>query len=433
MNSPVRLAFATLGCKLNFAETSAIQSNISKGFITVPFRSVADVYIINTCTVTEAADKKGRNMISRAHRTNPDAKIIVMGCQSQTGADAISELPGVTLVIGNDEKFGLGEWINRIHTDNVHKKINIGSAKGSERFFPALSFGGRTRCFVKVQDGCDYFCSYCIVPYARGKSRNAPISDVIAQLKTAEQRGINEIVLSGVNIGDFGKSTGETYTDLLKAIIRETSIPRIRIGSVEPDLLSDEIIELVSAQKRLMPHFHLPMQSACNEVLRSMNRRNTVEFFDAMVKKIKKGIPDAFIGADLIVGFPGENEGHFAETISFLEKAPFSALHVFPFSVRKGTTASEIREQVPYQEKEKRKRQALELSDRKKREFYDLSSRKIYRVLAERTSAEGISEGFSENYIPVFFQVKDKALKNVIVDVKLSSEIQNGKVKGEML
>lgn len=427
--SPLRVAFATLGCKLNFAETSAIQSTLP--YTIVPFTSEADVYVINTCTVTDAADKKGRNLISKARRTAPGAKIVVMGCQSQVNADAMAQLPGVSLVVGNAEKFDLNRWLEALSGNRLDGLVKVTPRNEIRDFFPAVSYGGRTRCFIKVQDGCDHFCAYCIVPYARGKSRNAPIASVIEQIRAAEARGVKEMVITGVNIGDFGRSTGETLTGLLHSILTNTTVPRIRLGSVEPELLSDEIIEMVAHGTRLMPHFHLPLQSGCDETLQRMKRKYDIALVSDRIQRIRKAIPHAFIGADVIAGFPGETDAHFSETIRFLKSQYLSALHVFPYSLRKGTLAAGMPDQIAHEVKETRKKELLALSEEMKKHFFEKNLGRTHEMLVERISADGKAEGFSANYIPVFLERLERNQKNAIVSVRLTGITEDGKMKGE--
>jgi len=428
------IAFTNLGCKLNFAETSYLQNKINKiEFTVVPFNSFADIYVINSCTVTETAEKKGRNVISKAYHLNPNAKIIVIGCQSQISPDAVSQLPGVTLVAGNAEKFDINNLLKKIHSVEPHKKIYVSTRDKISEFHSSVSFEGRTRCFIKVQDGCDYFCSYCIVPYARGKSRSDSVNNVISGIKEAEQRGVQEIILTGVNIGDFGKNTGESLYQLLKSIVSETSIPRIRISSVEPDLLNDEILDLVYGEARIMPHFHLPLQSGSDEILIAMRRRYNTGLFSDIVDKIRKKIPDAFIGVDVITGFPGESDLHYNETFDFLRHLDISALHVFPYSLRKGTKAAEIEEQIHSAIKTKRAKELLCLSDEKKATFYKRFRDKFCSVLVERISKEGYAKGFSENYIPVEIKSDNSLLKNKIVKVKITDITEDFKMQGELI
>lgn len=430
-DTKIKVAFATLGCKLNFAETSGLKMSLPEDVCElVPFTSVADVYVVNTCTVTEAADKKGRNLISRAVRLNRNAKIIVVGCQSQVNADKVSELEGVTLVLGNQEKFSLAEYIHKFRSNNPDEVIHVTERNKMNQFNTAVSQNDRTRCFIKIQDGCDYFCTYCIVPHARGRSRNAPVEDVLTQIRDARERGIVEVILTGVNTGDFGKTTGESLTDLMQAIMEKTDVPRLRLSSVEPDLLTNELIALYGAYHRLMPHIHLPLQSGSNDVLKLMKRRYNAEDFEDRVTRIIEAIPNAFIGVDVICGFPGETAQMFDETKAFLEKLPVSALHVFPYSARPGTPAASLENQVHPSEKERRTHELLALSDEKKLAFYLRFAGQKHKVLVEKISADGMAEGFTENYIPVIFPASKNIKKNTIIDVVISAEVFNGKVKG---
>lgn len=407
------------------------------GAVTVPFTSPADIYVINTCTVTDQADKKGRNMISKAHRTNPSARIVVTGCQSQMLSGSLMQLPGVTLVLGNEEKFLLHDYLEALIRSDSNRNEKVEGVKVGKRsdmvtFFPALSFAGRTRCFVKIQDGCDHFCAYCIVPYARGKSRSAKTTKVIEMVKEAERRGVNEIVLTGVNIGDFGKSSGESLHGLLMSLLSETSVSRIRLGSVEPELLSSEIIAMVAAESRLMPHFHIPIQSGCDRTLKAMKRRYSKGLVTDLIHEIKNTIPHAFIGADIIAGFPGESEADFSETFSFVSSLEVSALHVFPYSLRPGTVAADMPGQIPYAIREERKKKLLELSARLKESFFVMNKGKIRPVLVERITEGNQAHGFTDNYIPVVMEVNDSRSRNTVVQVLLTGLSRDGKMKGEM-
>ena len=427
-----RIAFSTLGCKLNFAETSSFQEHLPEGFEIVPFSTPADIYVINTCTVTEQADKKGRNMISKAYRTNSSARIVVTGCQSQMAAGKLIQLPGVALVLGNEEKFYLMEYLERLISSGTAEGINVGERSGISAFYPAVSYSGRTRCFVKIQDGCDHFCAYCIVPYARGKSRSASVADVLEMVKKAESRGVKEIVLTGVNIGDFGKGTGESLAGLLRRLLSETSVPRIRLGSVEPELLSCEIIRLVAEEIRLMPHFHIPLQSGCDRTLKAMKRKYGRELVSDLIHEIKNVVPGAFIGADIIAGFPGESNDDFNETLSFISSLELSALHVFPYSVRPGTEAAESESQVPHAVKEERKKKLIELSEKIKDTFFVQNTGLCRPVLVERMIAGERAQGFTDNYIPVVMEAGDSRIRNTIVKVRLTGNAGDGKMKGEI-
>jgi threonylcarbamoyladenosine tRNA methylthiotransferase MtaB len=428
----IRIGFGTLGCKLNFAETSFFQEQLPEAFVVVPFASPADVYVINTCTVTESADKKGRNMISRAHRMNPGAVIIVMGCQSQVAADAMAGLPGVSVVLGNHEKFSLRHYLEQFAKSEPEKGIHVTARERMEAFFPSVSYSGRTRCFIKVQDGCDHFCAYCMVPFARGKSRNASVADVVEMIRASEKRGVREIVLTGVNIGDFGKSTGETFTALLKEILQSTSVPRIRLGSVEPELLTTGIIGLVASEARLMPHFHIPLQSGCDTTLRAMKRKYDTRLVTGLLREIQDKVPGAFTGADIIAGFPGESEQDFKETFDFVSKSGFSSLHVFPYSLRTGTAAAGMTGQVAHQVKQERKKMLIELSGKLKKTFFTQNIGKVRNILIERINSGGMAQGFSENYIPVVTEADASASRNSIVKVRLTGITEDEKMKGEI-
>jgi len=429
MNKKKTIAFSTLGCKLNYAETSDIINKVlADNYELVPYKSIADFYVINSCSVTSLADKKTRNNIYKAYRNNPNAHIIVIGCSVQINKDDLEKMPGVSIILGNDEKFNLLKYIKQIEASE-DKIIEVKNYKDIDSFFIADSTGNRTRSFLKIQDGCNYFCSYCTIPYARGKSRNAPISDVLTRLKELADKGVNEVVLSGINIGDFGKSTNESLYELLKQIKHSNYIPRIRLSSIEPDLLTNNIIELFSDSKNLMPHFHLPLQSGSNSILKLMNRKYTCKLFEERVHIINKLISNACIGVDVIVGFPNETTELFEETKLFIENLKLSYLHVFSFSAREGTTAYKMINQINPKEKEIRSKILHTLSEQKRISFFKENLGGMYNVLIEKTNKENISNGFTENYIPVFFENNINAKTNTIIKIKLI-EIINDKVKG---
>ena len=343
-----KVAFHTLGCKLNFSETSTISRSFKdKGFEVVGFNSEADIYVINTCSVTEHADKKCRQSIKKIQNKNPEAFVAVVGCYAQLKPEEIAQNLGVDLVLGSKEKFNILDHLNNLKK-NKTPQIYSCEISEVEQFDSSHSEADRTRSFLKVQDGCDYSCSYCTIPLARGKSRNKHISELVKEAKDIAKSGIKEIILTGVNIGDFGKSTNESFFDLIKALEKVNGIERIRISSIEPNLLTDEIIEFVSKSNKVLNHFHIPLQSGCNAILAKMQRRYNRELFKSRVDKIKELMPNAFIGVDVIVGFPGETDQYFTDTYSFLKDLDASFYHVFSYSERLNTKSANLEHKVPH-------------------------------------------------------------------------------------
>ena len=392
------VAFHTLGCKLNFSETSSIANDLQDaGYAKVDFNEVADVYIINTCSVTDQADKKCRNFIRKAKRQNPDSFVVVVGCYAQLKPKEIAEIKGVNLVLGTNEKFNVKNYLEE--KTEAKNEFLQGHIKEVKTFVPSFSFGDRTRTFLKVQDGCDYFCSFCTIPLARGRSRNASIQETLASAQKAIEKGAKEIVLTGVNIGDFGKSTGETFFDLVKALDKLEGVERFRISSIEPNLLEDEIIEFVSKSKKFMPHFHIPLQSGSDEILAGMRRKYRTELYTNRVNKIKSLMPNACIGVDVIVGYPGENHEEFLKTYNYLNELPVSYLHVFTYSERPNTVAVRFDEVVPHQERNERSTMLRILSEKKKRAFYESQKGNEFTVLWEAQEDNGLMQGFTENYL----------------------------------
>lgn len=406
-------AFTTLGCKLNFAESSALaKALVARGHMRAQRGEQADICIINTCSVTDAADHKDRQMIHRIRRQNPNAILIVTGCYAQLQPGEIAHIEGVDYVLGQEEKFHLEEFIDQLEIsvsrNNDIPKIQTVPIREVDDFHFAYSKDDRTRCFLKVQDGCNYFCSYCTIPLARGKSRNPSIASLVKQAQEAIDGGAKEIILSGVNIGDFGRSTGETFIDLLKAldqlsiINHQSSIAdyRIRISSCEPNLLSDEIIDLVAHSRHFAPHFHIPLQSGSNTVLKIMGRRYTRELFAERVAHIKSVMLNAFIGVDCMVGVRGETAECWAEYIDFIESLPVSQLHVFTYSERANTRMLEMDlEIVPQRERERRSKELHAISARKTEAFYAAHKGETATVLWESAKKDGLMFGFTENYI----------------------------------
>ncbi|MBO5846177.1 MAG: tRNA (N(6)-L-threonylcarbamoyladenosine(37)-C(2))-methylthiotransferase MtaB [Bacteroidales bacterium] len=390
----------TLGCKLNFAESAAmLQLLEQKGYRQVKMGEEADLCIINTCSVTETADQKDRQTIHKLVRMYPQAFVAVCGCYAQLKPQEIANIPGVDLVLGADFKLEMAELIEDKKRENCLIKASANDE--IKRFLPACSKGNRTRFFLKVQDGCDYFCAYCTVPYARGRSRNPDIASLVAQAKEVAENGGKEIVLTGINIGTFGKSTGENFLQLIQALDQVEGIERYRISSMEPDLLSDEMIAFVAQSKRFAPHFHLPLQAGNNEMLDLMGRHYHRELFAEKIYAIKKAMPDAFIGVDVIVGMRGEKAELFEDGRQFLESLPISQLHVFSYSERPGTRALNIDYKVAEKDKKQRSRILHELSEQKRLEFYRSQSGKKRSILFEHGKKNGKMYGFSDNYIRV--------------------------------
>lgn len=418
MNHLGKVAFYTLGCKLNFSETSAIARNFeSAGYAKVSFEEYADVYVINTCSVTDNADKKCRYYTKKAQKANPDAKVIVVGCYAQLKPEEIAEIPGVTMVLGADEKFNVIELLEETTTDTAGLVYNK-PIKETRDFHPAFSSGDRTRTFLKVQDGCNYFCSFCTIPLARGVSRSASIADTVLQAREAAASGAKEIVLTGVNIGDFGAGTNEDFYGLVQALDTIEEIDRFRISSIEPNLLSNEIIEFVAQSEKFVPHFHIPLQSGSDELLKQMRRRYESDLYRNRVEKIRELMPDACIGVDVIVGFPGETEALFLETYNFLNELAIDYLHVFTYSERPNTTAMRMDGVVEPEVRAKRSKMLRILSTKKKRKFYRDNIGKEAQVLIEAEAHGEQMHGFTENYVKVSVPYQAE-LVNTIQPVKL--------------
>ena len=411
-------SFYTLGCKLNFSETSTIARDLeNEGFARVEFESGADIYVINTCSVTDQADKKCRNIVRRALKYNPSAFIVVIGCYAQLKPKEISTIQGVNLVLGAQEKFNLKSFLHDIEK-RKETRIENNHIKHVNEFYPGYSKGDRVRSFFKVQDGCNYFCSFCTIPLARGKSRSANVKETMVKAREIANSEVKEVVLTGVNIGDFGNGTKEKLIDLLIELDKLEQINRFRISSIEPDLLSNEIIEFVCNSKRFVPHFHIPLQSGSDKLLKSMRRRYDTELYKSRIEKIKTLMPKACIGVDVIVGYPGESVEEFNKTVHFLKSLPISYLHVFTYSERANTTAPRMGESVPMEERRKRSKQLRILSLKLKQQFYQNNLGKTEKVLLENQE-DGYYYGFTENYVKVKLPVqKDK--KNEIVNVKLN-------------
>lgn len=413
-----KAVYYTLGCKLNFSETSTIGKILKEaGVRTARKGEVADICIVNTCSVTEVADKKCRQAIHRLAKENPGAFIVVTGCYAQLKPGQVADIEGVDLVLGAEQKGDLIKYLGDMQK-REHGEAVTTASKDIRKFSPSCERGDRTRYFLKVQDGCDYFCSYCTIPFARGRSRNGSIADIVKQAEEVAAEGGKEIVITGVNTGDFGKSTGENFFDLVKALDEVEGIERYRISSIEPNLLTDEIIEFVSKSKRFMPHFHIPLQSGCDEVLKLMRRRYDTALFAEKIQKIKSLMPDAFIGVDVIVGTRGETEEYFEKAYQFIKGLDVTQLHVFSYSERPGTQALKIDHVVSPDEKHERSQRLLAISDEKTKAFYRKHIGREMKVLMEH-SKEGVHmHGFTDNYIRVELK-RDNELDNRIVTVRL--------------
>jgi len=414
-----KAAYFTLGCKLNFAETSTIGKVLTEnGIRKVVAGEQADICVINTCSVTELADKKCRQAIRRIVKQHPGAFVVVTGCYAQLRPEDVSKIEGVNLVLGTDEKLNLLNYLKDAFPGKNKHEIAVSEVKDIHTFAPSCSADDRTRHFLKVQDGCDYYCTYCTIPFARGKSRNGKIEDLVAMARQAGSSGGKEIVLTGVNIGDFGKSTDESFLDLIKALDEVETIERFRISSIEPNLLTDEILEFVAQSKRFAPHFHIPLQSGSDEVLKLMHRKYDTALFTAKIHKIKELMPDAFIGVDVIVGVRGETDVYFENAKRFIESLPVSQLHVFTYSERQGTQALKIDYVVDPKVKQERSKQLLDISSQKWHDFYLSQRGKEKWVIFEHTRRGKKMHGFTENYVKVETDY-DSKLINKLVKVKL--------------
>jgi threonylcarbamoyladenosine tRNA methylthiotransferase MtaB len=426
-----KVAFYTLGCKLNYSETSTIGRLFNQaGFDTVDFTDTPDVYVINTCSVTENADKKCKKVVKEALKISPNAYVTIVGCYAQLKPKEIAEIPGVDMVLGAAEKFQIVDHITDL-TKNPKTLIYNQPVSEANEFVSSYSFGDRTRTFLKVQDGCDYSCTFCTIPLARGASRSDTIEHVLEQARQIVESGVKEIVLTGVNLGDFGIRDGQRedkFFDLVKTLDEVEGIERIRISSIEPNLLTDEIIEFVSTSKRFMPHFHIPLQSGNNKILGLMRRRYRRELYADRVGKIKELMPDCCIGVDVIVGFPGETREDFIDTYNFLNVLDISYLHVFTYSERENTPAAEMANPVPGSTRADRSKMLHILSDKKRRAFYETQLNKTEKVLFEGDIKEGYMHGFTHNYVKVKAKY-DPVLVNELKSVYLTNISSDGDVE----
>ncbi len=428
-----KVAFYTLGCKLNFSETSTISRLFEDaGFAKVDFEDTPDIYVINTCSVTENADKKCKQLVKKALKINPDAFVSIIGCFAQLKPVEISQIPGVDLVLGANEKFDILNYI-----DNFDKKeetqVSYQNIKQTQEFIPSYSIGDRTRSFLKIQDGCDYFCTFCTIPLARGKSRNASIAKTLVEAKKIAQTDVKEVVLTGVNIGDFGQGGEENFYQLVQELDKISGIDRFRISSIEPNLLSNEIIDFcLSKAERFVPHFHIPLQVGNDRILKAMRRKYERSLYAERVAQIKSLRPDCCIGVDVIVGFPGETDEEFMDSMNFLKDLDISYLHVFTYSERANTGAPKLGTYVPMEKRKERSKILHILSDKKKREFYEQNIGSERTVLFEAEEENGVMYGFTENYVKVKVPF-DAQLVNSFQRVKLMEIDRDGIVKVELL
>lgn len=440
-----KAVYYTLGCKLNFAETSTVGAELkARGVRTARKGEIADICVVNTCSVTEVADSKCRQAIHRLVRNHPGAIVVVTGCYAQLKPEQVSAMEGVDLVLGSNEKGQIVDAIlermqmmpeERKLAAHEHRTVRTADIRN---FMPSCSCGDRTRYFLKVQDGCDYYCTYCTIPFARGRSRNGSIELLVSQAREAAMAGAKEIVITGVNIGDFGKTTGESFLDLLKALDAVEGIERYRISSIEPNLLTDEVLQFCAKSRAFMPHFHIPLQSGSDEVLRLMRRKYDTALFRSKVERVLELMPDAFIGVDTIVGTRGETEELFQEAYGYMASLPVAQYHVFPYSERPGTKALEIPHKVRPEEKKERSQKILDLSERITHDFYNRYIGKVRPVLLEHSKSKRTMHGFTDNYIRVEITLPDGTssdmVDNTIVDVRLGEWNEDGTaLKGTMV
>lgn len=435
---PKKVAFHTLGCKLNFAETSTIARDlVSQGFEKVGFDQAADLYVINTCSVTENADKGCRQAVRMAQRSNPEGHVAVVGCYAQLQPDTIAGIPGVDLVLGATEKFNLARYVDDLSKE-AFGKVHSCEIDQADFYVGSYAIGDRTRAFLKVQDGCDYKCTYCTIPLARGISRSDTLENVLKNAREISERGIREIVLTGVNIGDYGKGEfgnkrhEHTFLDLVKALEAVPGIERLRISSIEPNLLRNETIDFVAASRHFVPHFHIPLQSGSDAMLKRMRRRYMTDLYRDRVARIRQAMPDACIGVDVIVGFPGETEAHFMETYEFLHALDISYLHVFTYSERPNTPAAAMDGAVDMAVRKKRSKMLRSLSAKKRRAFYQSQLGTARTVLFEGENKKGYIHGFTENYVKVRAPW-DPEKVNTLQEVRLSRIDADGMVRFEAL
>ncbi|MFC2121081.1 tRNA (N(6)-L-threonylcarbamoyladenosine(37)-C(2))-methylthiotransferase MtaB [Bacteroidota bacterium] len=425
-------SFYSLGCKLNFSEASSIAGDMKKaGYIQVDSTESPNICFINTCTVTQSADRKSKQAIKRIIKKYPEAFVVVTGCLAQISVEELAKIDGVDLILGNNEKFDILKYLDKVIKNKAPEIFNE-NIMGQDEFNPSFSLSDRTRSFFKVQDGCDYKCSYCIIPHARGKSRNISIKNTLSIAKNITKSDVKEIVLSGVNVGDFGKSTNERFVDLIKALDELSGIERFRISSIEPDLLTDEIVDFIAKSKSFVPHFHIPLQSGSGRILKLMKRRYGVSTFTNRINIIHSIMPLACIGVDIITGFPGETDEDFQETYEYLKLIDISYIHVFPYSERNNTYSVKMHPKINSEKIKKRKKILQYLSEEKKKKFYKKNIGQTANVLFESGELSGGLTGFTTNYIKVEIPY-DKGKLNTIMSVKLKGIIENGNMSCEFL
>ncbi len=428
-----KVAFYTLGCKLNFSETSTIARLFEDaGFAKVDFEDAPDVFVINTCSVTDNADKKCKQLVKKALKVNPDAFVTIVGCYAQLKPEEIGKIPGVDLVLGANEKFDILAYLEQ--TDKKEEaQVSYQNIKETKEFIPSFSYGDRTRSFLKVQDGCDYFCTFCTIPLARGKSRNASISETLVEAEKIAQTEIKEVVLTGVNIGDFGQGEGENFFQLIQALDKVDGIDRYRISSIEPNLLSNEIIDFcLSDSQKFVPHFHIPLQVGNDRILKAMRRKYERSLYAERVAQIKSLRTDCCIGVDVIVGFPGETDEEFLDSYNFIQSLPISYIHVFTYSERANTSAPKLGEFVPMEKRKERSKMLHILSDKKKRAFYEENIGSERTLLFEAEEEEGMMYGFTENYVKVKTPFQAELVNN-FRKVRLTNIDRDGIMKIEFI
>ena len=434
MNQYKKVAFHTFGCKLNFSETSTISRLFEDaGMAKVGLDAHPDIFVVNTCSVTENADKRCKQLVRRVKRSNPKCYVVIVGCFAQLKPKEIGQMEGVDMVLGANEKFNIIEHIEKIDSkadDSAY--ISFDHIKKTNDFIPSYSIGDRTRSFLKIQDGCDYHCSFCTIPLARGKSRNASVQETVNQAKKIAKTSVKEVVLTGVNIGDFGQGKGDDFFTLIKELDKINGIDRYRISSIEPNLLSNDIIHFcLNEAKKFAPHFHIPLQSGNNQILKAMRRKYDRELYAERVNYIKSLRPDTCIGVDVIVGFPGETDLHFMETVDFLKQLDVSYLHVFTYSERANTNAKKMKDAVPHSKRKERSQILHLLSERKKRAFYESNKNSQRNVLFENDENNGVMFGFTENYVKIKTPF-NPSLTNTIKKVQLSQLDLDGIYKSEI-
>jgi len=426
-----KVAFLTLGCKLNFSETSGIARQFeTEGYLRVDGNEPADVVVINTCSVTEMANKKSKQAIRKMIHHNPNAKVIAVGCYSQLKPEEVAQIEGVDLILGSANKFSVLDYLKKL--DEGHSVKIIDDEQMTGAFVPTYSFGDRTRSFLKVQDGCDYFCSYCTIPKARGRSRNNSIEATLLTASEIIEKGVREIILTGVNIGDFGRSTNEQFFDLIQQLSALNGLERLRISSIEPNLLTDEILKFVADSKVIVPHFHIPLQCGTDHLLRLMRRRYTTSVYRMRVEKIKSLLPDACIAADIIVGVPGETEEDYKQSCEFIQSLDISYLHVFTYSERENTLAAKMDNQVPVEIRKERSKLMHQIGEQLQSNFHRQHLGTIRPVLFEAQFDKKYIYGFTDNYIRVQVPVQEQLI-NTVRQVRLESQAGEGIVNGELI